>query len=138
MPEIRIVDGRPTPCVNVKDDVLWTYHREARAAMDALDNTALVESIYDGIVEDFWYDVAPDIAREHGYGNVWQDGRSGGWLYVDHPKGFGEEGEEAFLAFASDIRGAVKAAQEMFIQRLQDAVRDLEARREEMTIRSNN
>jgi hypothetical protein len=162
MPDIRIrtVAGRPVPQINVKDRANYYSDPEIAEIYDELGERR-VSAIYEGVQEDFWYDVAPDIAGEHGYGPVFSDGRSSGWLYVSDCGAFLEYLEtdswqtetiqssnyyapnairerDRFLAFASDIEGAVRAAQEMFLQRLKEAHADLERRREDNAIRSNN
>jgi len=171
MPRVRIVSGKPQVCV--KDHALWHQHPIAGPLMSELSE-AQVESIYEGVRQDFWRDVAPDIAEEHGYERkLYSEGRSGSWLelsdhchwidYVvtDHlppqapplyiPPATDEADKDTraeyglmisqrdtYLRFADAIEGAVKAAGEMFIQRLREAVADLERNREENTIRSVN
>jgi hypothetical protein len=153
MPDIRIrtVAGRPVPQINVKDDRVWWGDPVLGPMIDELGEDK-VSAIYEGVQEDFWQDIAPDIAREHGYsGEVYSAGRSDGWLEIPEVDEetlsacnpcYGDSGQCAdaarFEAFASDIRGAVIAAQEMFLQRLKEAHADLERRRDENAIRSNN
>lgn len=80
MPHIRVIDGQPQ--INVKDHTLWASDLRT-AEMIAQLGENRVEAIYDGVREDFWSDIAPDIADEYGYGrDIWADGRSGGWLYA--------------------------------------------------------
>jgi hypothetical protein len=139
---IRTVAGRPVPQINVKDRANY-YSDPEIAKIYAELGAATVEEIYDGVQFDFWEFVAPQIAHERGYGAVFGNGRSSGWLYVPNPYGFDEgwhddEAKRGFYNFASAIDEAVGAAQEMFLQRLKEAHADLERRRDENTIRSNN
>lgn len=73
-------DGKPA--VNVKDTTLWAHDPRTRDLISELA-PAIVDAIYEGVREDFWRDVAPDLAREHGYsGEVFSAGRSEGWLVL--------------------------------------------------------
>lgn len=58
--------------VNVKD--YSTYFDVNRGALSEDD----VEAIYNDVLEAFW-DLAQDIAREHGFRGVYSEGRMGGW-----------------------------------------------------------
>lgn len=76
-----IRDGNPAVCV--KDRTLWARRPEVREYMDDLGD-AQVDAIYEGIVSTFWEHWAPIVAQNHNidWENVYQDGRSGGWLVV--------------------------------------------------------
>lgn len=66
--------------INVKDRTLYA-HRAPWAELIAQLPEAESESIYNDVQADFWQDIAPDVAREHGYsGTVYSEGRMGGWL----------------------------------------------------------
>lgn len=74
------------PAVNVKDD--WVFSQHANTPLgkliDALPED-VVSNVYEGVREDFWTLAAPRLAADHGYGRVWSEGRSGGWLVVEKP-----------------------------------------------------
>jgi hypothetical protein len=161
-----IRDGYPAVCV--KDREVWARHAQAGPLIEALDESQ-VQFIYDGIAEDFWRDIVPDIAREHGYdpSDIFQDGRSGGWLVVsdtmarhfcdyltsrapveaippvtdpeeDHGDSEAIANQQKFVAFAGAIEAAMEGAGEMFVERLQEAVTDLEKAREGCLVRGEN
>lgn len=158
-------EGKPAVCV--KDRVLWAHDDRTRDLIAELA-APVVDAIYEGVNEDFWRDVAPDVAREHGYGGeVFSAGHSGGWLilgddlnwiaYVDARsritfdfyEGAFEDVEaqeittafyerERFLAFAKAIDAAVTSCGETFIESLTDARAELEGARESCIVRSEN
>jgi hypothetical protein len=159
MPRLAGREGNPAICV--KDRTLWAHHATAGPLIEKLGEDK-VSDIYNGVVEDFWHDIVPDIAAEHGYADQWgQDGRSGGWLVVyrtdflnlmdaDDPFGctpaeddddyiaeaFGQR--DKFFKFATAIEGLMEAAGEMLIERLQTAVADLNRAREAAIVRGEN
>jgi hypothetical protein len=80
---ITFRDGKPA--IDVKDR--RTYHQESaevKASIDALP-AERVQAIYEDLQSDFWTFSAPERAKEHGYGGVYSEGRSSGWLLVDKP-----------------------------------------------------
>lgn len=143
-----------SPAVNVKDRRLWARDPRCAPAYAELSERE-IDVIYRGVQEDFWQDIAPDIAREHNYQSdrnghvIYAAGRSGGWLILACPTDltacdpcYGEAGKCNDLlcweVFSTEINAAVKAAGEMFIQRLADAVTELEHARESVLIRGEN
>lgn len=50
--------------------------------------------IYDSVCEDFWQFLAPHIAERYGYGEVYSEGRSGGWLVVENPPSLEGDSDE--------------------------------------------
>jgi hypothetical protein len=164
MTRIRIADRSVQICV--KDQTVWARDpRCARAYADLSEQT--IDHVYEDVKETFWSNDAPSIAREHGYnGDVWSEGRSGGWLelgdamyWLDYtvdkeltiPPASADADEHTrdeyagmiaqrnkFMRFADAIDGAVKAAGEMFVQRLNEELAELDARREAVLIRGDN
>lgn len=50
------------------------------------DHTNIVINMaYQQCKETFWEDLAPKISEKYGYGKVYSEGRSGGWLTVEFP-----------------------------------------------------
>lgn len=89
----------------------------------------VVEMAYEECKEAFWEDLAPRISEKYGYGKVYSEGRSGGWLTVEFPpalfwpersllehsaKMFREEcarcvdNEEEWKTFAEEIRAEME------------------------------
>lgn len=138
--------GQPAVCV--KDRELYAHTAPYAALIAQLPEDA-AETIYQGVLADFWQ-IAGDEASERGYGGVWSEGRSGGWLIVSNPPDldacepcYGESSElcdvaTKWLDFAGQIRAEMMAAREMFAQRLSEAVAELEARRESNIVRGEN
>jgi hypothetical protein len=80
---ITFRDGKPA--IDVKDR--RTYHQESakvKALIDALPESVVL-TVYEGAQESFWRFSAPELARAHGYGDTYSEGRSSGWLLVDNP-----------------------------------------------------
>jgi hypothetical protein len=81
--QITFRDGKPA--IDVKDR--GTYYQESgevKALIDALPEKA-VQAVYERAQSAFWDSYAPNAADAHGYGGVYSEGRSGGWLMVDNP-----------------------------------------------------
>jgi len=64
------------------------------------------EAAYEGLSYVWWYDTAPAIAEQHGGGEVYQEGRSGGWAVVELPDTADSQ------AFADDLIGSMPGEQE--------------------------
>jgi hypothetical protein len=106
MPHVSFREGKPA--VNVKDPVLWAHHPIVGPIIEELGDER-VEAIYQGTVEDFWNVWAQSIANDFGYGEIWSEGRSGGWLTTDHAPDWTytltEEQYDADLAEAESVLG---------------------------------
>lgn len=87
-PTIILRDGRPA--IDVKDHGAYWHDPKLADDLETIGE-AEVERIYDGLRENFWEHYAPEIARGHGYGSVYADGRSGGWLVVEGVPDFWEK-----------------------------------------------
>lgn len=72
------------PGVNVKHQFRLGTN-ETRAMRDDLPEERL-DALLEHIQGDFWETLAPEIARKHGFVDVYQEGRSGGWC-VPFPDG---------------------------------------------------
>ena len=80
---ITFRDGKPA--IDVKDHRRYRQESaEVKALIDALP-AERVQAIYEGLQSDFWTFSAPERAEERGYGGVYSEGRSSGWLLVDKP-----------------------------------------------------
>jgi hypothetical protein len=123
--------------INVKDRVAYHNHPEFGPLIRQLDEVdpGHSEGLYADVVEDFW-EIAADLAFENGFGHdaVTQEGRSGGWLVIRFEVPLSIDAHE----FVGHIESTMHAAREMFLSRLQDAVDDLEKKRERNTVRSEN
>jgi hypothetical protein len=121
------------PAVNVKDEE--TYHsanEKMKALIDALPNE-IGQARYESVREDFWSNVAPALAEEAGYGEVYSEGRSDGWLMVEKPPnldpdepGFRQRSAE-WLRFEDEIGLAILSLREDFHERLEEALTEHEA-----------
>lgn len=89
MPTIIMRGGNPAICV--KDKTVWAQMPEVREIMEDLGD-ATVDAIYEGVRQDFWDYLMPELAEQFGYARdaIGCDGRSGGWLvlsgttFLDH------------------------------------------------------
>jgi hypothetical protein len=128
--------------IDVRDPFLWARDPRTARFYDQLSERAIGE-VYDDVKREFWEGIAPDIADEHGFGDVVNShGRSGGWLgvgaqwwtsYIDpdaDPNLMTAEersepdmvtalaAREQWLKFAHAIDEAVEAACDCFTERL--------------------
>lgn len=143
-----------SPAIDVKDRHLWARDPRLAPAYAELSER-VIDAIYREVQSDFWQDIAPDIAREHGYQSdrnghvIYSDGRSGGWLILACPPDltacepcYGESGQcpdlQTWCAFSDEINAAVRASGEVFVQRLGEAVSELEHARESVLIKGEN
>lgn len=88
--ELRVSDDKNTIILQMRDDGIGlnvkddeTFHQypaDVRKALDQLGDTR-GEGIYEGVRADFWT-WAEECAQRHGFEEVYQDGRSGGWLVL--------------------------------------------------------
>lgn len=129
--------GFSVPAVNVKDDTLWA--RDLRTARYIADlSTSIAEAIYEDVREDFWTIHAPELARTFGYGRVYSEGRSGGWLVVETPPDldacnpcYGSEGQcpacTRWFEFVDAIEAELKDMGEVFVERLRERAAEAEA-----------
>jgi hypothetical protein len=159
------------PAINVKDRTLWAQNPRLTRAYDDLGESTIAQ-LYEISVEDFWQEIVPALAREHGYDpeNIFSAGRSGGWLTVrdqlwpgyavdpfsnrmqfeippadataddDTRAEYAEmiAERDRFLRFAQAIEQGMDAAGESFVERCLDAVRELDAARENAIVRGEN
>lgn len=80
---ITFRDGKPA--IDVKDrQTIHQARAELKALVEALPEN-VVQATYEGVQERFWREFAPEAAERHGYGDVYSEGRSSGWLLVDKP-----------------------------------------------------
>ena len=70
--------------VEVKDNKRYISNPNTANLIDTL-GAEIAEDIYNGIQYDFWHFFAPEIAQAYGYGKVYSEGRSDGWLIVENP-----------------------------------------------------
>ncbi len=130
------------PAVNVKDHT--AYYRVGSATardIDTLGDRAS-QDIYDEIQWSFWNEWAPEISRRYGYGDVFSEGRSGGWLIVENPPDleacdpcYGDTGRcaelEQWEAFTVEIDQLVDRCQTEYPARLREAVENMKAEQRE-------
>jgi hypothetical protein len=130
------------PAIDVKDRTAY-YHLNTETAhsIDALGPDEC-QAIYDGMLWDFWHELAPEIARRYGYGDVFSEGRSSGWLVVENPPDlsacdpcYGDSGRcadvEQWESFAGEIDALVEHLQREYPARLREAVEDKEVEQRE-------
>src|ERR1019366_5457602 len=72
------------PAVEVKDHELYAQNWRFNELQQQLGQS-VCDAIYESVLEDFWRLFAPEVAKEYGYGEVWAEGRSNGWLTVGEP-----------------------------------------------------
>src|ERR1035437_9769574 len=68
------------PAVNVKDH--HVYHNDPRFTDFSEDE---FQAAYENCQEAFWESYAPEVSKHYGYGEIYSEGRSGGWLVVENP-----------------------------------------------------
>lgn len=92
-PDLRVTrdDGRTAKvsrregmiCLEVKDhDLYRDIPEDVRTLGDELGEDR-VQGLYDRAQSDFWRWVNDPLAGEHGFGQIYSEGRSSGWLAVD-------------------------------------------------------
>lgn len=125
------------PAVAVKHDLFLLY-ANIRDDLDVLTD-AEIEAEEEGAMEAFWRFTAPDLAREHGFHDVYQAGRSGGWLLPDPAPDLSKSDpedtplmqqrakneRERFFAFAEDVTAAVEGAEQDVIERLSERAEEV-------------
>ncbi len=129
------------PALNVKDIKLYQQENaEVKALIDALDKRD-VQACYERALETFWQLDAPACAKAYGYGDVYSEGRSNGWLMVEKPPTLdAEEAEELELSaaalrsnltrwamFGEDIETTIWSSREHFHALLKDALSERQA-----------
>lgn len=80
---MRHVHGTRYPAINIKfHDADGTKKQEAQLRrMDEDDRWAIIDAVLSDMSSCF-FKFAREIAGEYCWKEVWQDGKSGGWLYV--------------------------------------------------------
>lgn len=79
---ITLRDGKPA--IDVKDHHLYARDPIFTRFYDELGENDM-NAVFEEVQENFWELYAPEISRKFGYGPVYSDGRSGGWLIVTNP-----------------------------------------------------
>ena len=64
-----------------------------------------LQEAYEQCREAFWEDLAPEISEKYGYGKVYSEGRSEGWLTVEFPPDYVGE---RWRSFVEEIRGEME------------------------------
>jgi hypothetical protein len=122
------LNNYPRLAVNVKDQTLWAQDPRTAKFYDELSE-GVISAIYEGICEDFWSTHAQEISEGYGFGQVFSEGRSSGWLVVENTPDlsmcdpcYGDTGRctdcELWLAFVADIEACIKGMGEEFIRQL--------------------
>lgn len=168
MPRVAILSDYPgSPVgIDVKDRTLYAHEAPWADLIEQLDEQA-AESAYERVQADFWQEVAPQLAREHGYkGEVHSEGRSGGWLVLSDRQDWTayivdrdmtippaddtadedtvQEYDAAiaertrFMRFAEAVDAAIDRLREQYADDLRDLVDHLNARREACLVRGEN
>lgn len=119
-------DSHHGPAINVKDHSLYDF--------DLPEDEA--QSIYDGVAARFWED-AGELARDHGYGGVYGEGRMGGWLVPHYPSGRRVDSVEAlpgerltFQTFGAAVVELLDGCRDELRDEMADAVRERAAKAE--------
>lgn len=108
--------------VNVKDHERYTYEQGSMTDDE-------VERLYDAHVSMFWNE-AGEIAREHGFTDLYSEGRMGGYalpvpqpLYIANMWDHEVEAwmRDQFRPFERDILGLMTEARADFLSELEDA-----------------
>lgn len=128
--------------VNVKDHNVWAHDPRTRDQIKELDQS-VVNGIYEMTQEDFWHE-ANQIAIQFSYNMAFSTGRSGGWLETSagplFPCGidYDSDNYKRFHEFAERIMKLKASYEQRFIEELTEEVNDLNKRRENAIVRSNN
>lgn len=104
MSKIMIRNG--VPAIDVKDRYFYTGS-DHDGAFDVLTE-GQTRAIYEGLQLTFWEISAPEIAKAFGYGDVYSDGRSGGWLVVEGVPAFWEYDEADLTGALDDLENAIE------------------------------
>jgi hypothetical protein len=90
---------------NVKDRNNYSHLHENYSQAE-------IDFAYEGCKEAFWDTYAPAVAEKYGYGKVFAEGRSDGWLVVDIEPFTKEEkspeDEKAWEEFSREILAEMK------------------------------
>lgn len=91
-------------------------------------------------VSSTWWSAADDIAKAHGFREVFSAGRMGGWLYTSPlpepvTDGDGEEPGEYPDAFVADISALLDRVPEMYADTLAEIIADADGEAEEHAAR---
>jgi len=128
--------------VNVKDLGHYWYSDPRFAKLDRdIITDDVAQMLYDQMAADFWNFDAGQIAEEYGYGKVYSEGRSGGWLIVENAPEldacdpcYGDDptnGQcadcQRWLEFAERIRELVDGAPDVYIELLTEYLEDAQA-----------
>lgn len=164
-PTIAVRDGRPA--VNVKDRNLWARDPRTVAAITELGE-ARTQSIYEDVQTDFWNIAEGTARESYGYriyqdgrsggwlvvsdgvtfleyldsDNPWTDD---GGVDRDDEDGYADtyvtaalHDRDKFLRFADEMGALKVACATTFVENVTEALADLERRREDNAIRSEN
>lgn len=116
------------PAVNVKDRVSYA-HVEPYASLIQQVGEDVANALYENAQAQFWSD-ADYLAKEYGYGEVFAEGRSGGWLVVSEPPVINMDGAQIcasalprarrWAQFASDVEGAIDSARSYYVELMRE------------------
>lgn len=115
------------PAVNVRDHHLYARDPQYADSIAQLTDGEW-QAIYDDTTWWFWHIAAQDIATDYAYGDIYSDGRSDGWLHVQHIPDLdllGDEPDDAdanavtqWLAFAQRIEQLIDDSRDDLLQAL--------------------
>lgn len=131
------------PACEVKDHELYA-HNWRFAELQKQLGEATCNVIYESVIEDFWQHFAPMVAKEFGYGQIYSEGRSNGWLMVSNPPDlsacdpcYGAEGKcadcEKWEDFERQIDILIIACRAEYYERLQEEIDNRAAEKIERT-----
>ena len=130
---ITLRNGKPA--IEVKDRTPYHARPGFTELYDAVGER-IADEEYENLVWAFWNLYAPEIAEEYGYGAVYSEGRSDGWLVVEVPPVFEDyafdaltdyEGAEVerWEAFEAQIHALMDNLSETYPARLQERLQEL-------------
>jgi hypothetical protein len=108
----------PTICVKC-------YNWDKDVPADAHGTGEQQRRAYDDTVSA-WWDGAKEIAKRHGFNDVYSTGRMGGWLFTDPmPQPADDDSEPEYpAAFLAELETHLKRAPEMFADTLAGIIED--------------
>ena len=138
---ITLRNGKPA--IEVKDRTPYHARPGFTELYDAVGER-IADEEYENLVWAFWNLYAPEIAEEYGYGAVYSEGRSDGWLVVENPPNLDLAGEnpdadgyhdnyvdeaneaaKAWEAFEAQIHALMDNLSETYPARLQERLQEL-------------
>lgn len=126
MMSIIFRDGKPVICV--KDNHIYAHDPIFKPFYESIPERRW-EIVYEQMQETFWIEVN-DIAQSYGYGNVYSEGRSNGWLAVENPPDVAKFGLDPsvtragkrWIRFTQDVEDLMDSLRSRMAEELREIV----------------